>query len=529
MSKTKTVVAVTTYKREDLAKRLLESIDTNQVKIYLLQDDSDGSSYSNEFFEYIETLTNDGSLVYKGFEGQNGIGVLKQDAVDFAKKNDFEHLFIVEDDVVVKDNDIWAKFRIFSLITGVKHTNWNDPVKNTKIGEFKVSPEEFGDIHNDAPCACFQYFHSSIFDEFEFDVKYVNGFEHGDVEMQLASKGYIPPYRAFVSPQGVSDYLEHDDGGESTITNKEGYSENIKNGLDLWIQKWGKHPAQLTIPTTERVVKRISKIRERYGVGKYSEPTPDKHINPVSIVVTIKNRCHIKYTSDSDVMKQELQVMSQHDSLIDKASGVNKGRGITPNRDLMNSPLGFRPFDEFLKSINRCAHNFEGDVELIVTDWGSIDDDVYDLVDTFWDHDFKVIDVEDSGKFSRGYGLDKAIKEAKYDNLHITDVDMVYESPRFLEDASKLDDTMAIFPIIAKEQSPSGLGLYMECHGYGISSMTKNVYNQAGGFDDIRHWGFEDTNLFKAVDKNLGNDNVRRIKYQEAIHQWHSVRPNVQK
>ena len=137
MSKTKTVVAVTTYKREDLAKRLLESIDTDQVKIYLLQDDSNGSSYSNEFFEYIETLVNEGSLVYKGFEGQNGIGVLKQDAVNFAKKNDFEHLFIVEDDVVVKDNDIWAKFRLFSLITGVKHTNWNDPVKTQRSGSSK--------------------------------------------------------------------------------------------------------------------------------------------------------------------------------------------------------------------------------------------------------------------------------------------------------------------------------------------------------------------------------------------------------
>ena len=122
--------------------------------------------------------------------------------------------------------------------------------------------------------------------------------------------------------------------------------------------------------------------------------------------------------------------------------------------------------------------------------------------------------------------MNVAIEAAQYENLHITDIDMIYNSTQFLDDASALKNS-ALFPIIAKEQTPSGLSLYMECHGYGIASMTKTIFNKAGGFEDLREWGFEDTKLFNAVDELLGIDNIKRTMYHDAIHQWHSVKPNV--
>ena len=503
----KPLVAIVSCNRSEGCKRLYESIDKRRVDVIVVVCNFDECPYDWVPENTVKIADKRPVVFQKSFINQYAIDHL------------YEDLFIVEDDVVVDDNDVWDYFIEFSKVSGIRHSNWNTAVKNQHILDYKVNENITGTIHHNAQ-GCFQHFHKSILHDVRWDTSYVNAFEHGDVEYDLSLKKLIPPFWANVSPKGVEKYLTMNDDGESTITDKEGYEENVKRSLDHWIMKWGKGPSAIAPTTIDKVMRSIKILQKQYGfpdlnANKHSKP------NPVSIVVTIKNRCQMKYTSTNDFLPQELAIMQQHDSVISKVWKANEGRdGILLNQIHVNKNP-FKLFENFLISINEQAKSFKGDVELIVSDWGSTDDDIDDVVYANWDFDYKIVNLPSDEKFSRGYGLNKAIENAKYEHIHISDVDMVYKTPKFLYDCSKLDG-QAVFPIIAKQVSPSGLFLYMEVAGFGIASMERTTFDKSGKFDDIRQWGKEDNNLFERVDKLLGKENVKRWMYPECIHQWHS-------
>jgi hypothetical protein len=514
--KNKSLVVIITFDREEGFWNLYNSIDIDLVDVCVVQ----GGSYTHPYSTDFNPNELDIDFLFR-HEEKLPVVFLKQEGFNCAKDNGYDHVFIVEDDVVIEDNGIWQRFIEFSEHSGIKHSNWNSAAKNQQLFEYKINNSMTGVVHKHAQ-GCFQHFTSDLFDVVKWDENYVNAFEHGDVEYDLSLKGHIAPFWTFASPSGLDDMLSYDDGGESTITGKDGYEDNVKLSLDHWKSKWGVKPNEIKPASISVITRYIMLKQKRHGIPMVVKEIVKTKPDPVSIVVTIKDRCVIKYRNNDDLLPKELNMMVKHDAVIGLMSKTNDGRGgIMTNKRYMESPSGFRPFDKFLKSINEQAHRFEGDVELIVTDWGSTDDNVRDVVESIWQHDFTIIDLPADEKFSRGHGLNESIKLTKYDKLHITDVDMTYKTPRFLEDASSLNKN-AIFPIIAKEQTPSGLTLYMECAGFGIASIEKSVFNEAGGFDDIRKWGGEDANLFTAVDKILGRDNVKRPMYNDAIHTWHS-------
>lgn len=504
-----TLVVITTFNREELFWRLYNSIDAKKVDVLIVQDAAKEYPYEGSF---------DNINIIK-VDDRKGIGNSKYIGTEHAKEHGYENLFLVEDDVEVLDNNVWDVFISFSNWTGIGHTNWNTAAFNKFRFSFPVHEDFTGDVHLHAQGA-FQYFHKSTFDKFKWDTHYINALEHGDVEYQLHLANEAPPLGSAVSPSNCENYLKYDDG-ESVSFVLDDHEQNRKNAFEYWHSKWGVDLADIR-PVSNDMVKRWIYLSQKRKGTLPDEPYKFETINPVSIVCTIKDRCLLKYTSNDQLLPNELLDMKNHDLVITKMLNANNGRGgIMLNHQLMYNPEGFRPFDQFLKSINEQAHRYEGDVELIVVDWSSIDDNVLDVVDYLWDHKSKVITLPHNEVFSRGYALNKAIEEASHEHIHISDVDMVYGSPRFLEEAGKLDGE-AIFPIIAKEQSPSSLCLYMECSGFGVASMEKSTFDKAGGFDDIRKWGGEDNNLFDAVDKVLGKQNVKRTMYREVIHQWHT-------
>lgn len=501
-----TLVVITTFNREKSFTRLYESIDKDLVDVLVCICGTEDHPYKNLPEEVVQ------------FKEKKPVVFLKKAALEYAKEIGYEHLFIIEDDVVIKDNAVWGLFTGFSEASGIKHTNWNSCVKNEHILDYEINEDWEATVHRNA-MGCFQYFEQSIYEHVTWDTGYINAFEHGDVEYDLSLKKLIPPFWYSVSVKGADNYLEYDDGGESTITGKHGYSDNVQKSLRYWISKWGVAPAGIEIVSPKQFMRSVNIIKRKYGVTE--KPSKPESYNPVSIIVTIKDRCLINY-KPNELLPQELQQMQQHDALIAKVNKANTGRnGVELNLQIMKSNGGFRLFDNFLKTVNEQAHKFKGEVELIISDWGSTDDNVDDVVNEFWDHDYTIIHLSADEKFSRGHGLNEAIKVAKYEHLHISDVDMTYYSPRFLEECSVIDQ-QAIFPIISKQLSPSGLFLYLECAGFGIASLEKSTINKVGGFEDIRKWGGEDNQLFDKVDELLGRDNVKRTVYNEAIHQWHS-------
>lgn len=508
-----TVAIITTYNREPDFWKLYDSISKNKIDIIVIQDDGVNNAYSERFYYVMDNSR----IKHHIFEENVGIGVVKQKGVDMALEEGYAHIYIVEDDIVIKDNKVWDYGISWSNFTGLAHFNWNSCLEN-KLDKVYEYPDGFNVRVNENASGNFSYFGCDALDGFEFDDAYFNALEHVDLEYQLCEVGMQPPFWAFCSPDKLDDYLETPNCSNSTIVGRPDQKENVLRAYRHWNEKWKQTLSGIPRPTLAKVERSLAKIREEYGVDNFAFSEK----RGVSIICTIKNRCIIKYKSTDDILPQEIQQMSNHDRLIRSVEGSNKDKGgVRLNQDYMNDPEGFRPFDAFLESINKQADFFDGDVELVVVDWESTDDDVESIVKHHWKHPYKVVKLSGEEKFSRGYALDVGAKQATHDVIHFTDIDMTYHSPRFLEDASTIASG-AIFPMIYKEQSPSGLTLYLEIAGFGISTMSKETYLKSGGYPDIRKWGGEDNELFDKVEKLVGSGNVKRTVYHECVHKWHS-------
>ena len=504
----KPLVAITTYNREESFLKVSDSIDLEKVDVIIFKDGG-GEKYHwlNGEDEFVTI-----------FEENKGIGYLKNEAVKYAIKNNYQHLFIIEDDVEIIVNKVWEECIKFRKETGILHFNWNTCAEN------KLKDSINGiDIHKNVQGA-FSYFDVDCFTKhgIEFDLNYKNAYEHVDIEYQMIQKKLLPSFWNFVSPSNLDNFLKNIDEGKSTITGQEGYSENYKKSHQYWIEKWGKPVKDIPDRGLERSKLRLEKLREEFGTPL--PKTIKSKSEPISVIACIRDRCHFRYTSKDQLHPSELKVLAAHDKIINLVYEAQHGMGgVMPNQLLMNNPEGFRPFDHFLKTLSTQADSFDGDIELVIVDYESEDDDVEDLIQLYWGKDYQYIPLPRERKFSRGYALHQGIQKAKYERLHITDIDMTYWTPRALEEASKLEvGKTAIFPQIMKEESPSSLKLFAETAGFGIASFGKSDYEKTNGYIDKSEWGGEDTKNFDQFVELLGKENVKRTLYRDCLHQWHS-------
>lgn len=246
-------IGIVTHRREEFLIKLLESLKdfTGELVVY-----KDGNQYPYYNVpcgtNLIESATN------------NGVGFAKNEIIKLFKKSDKEHLFIIEDDVLIKDLSVFQYFIDFSETTGVKHTNWNNCTAtiDTKRFEVQYDKDDYMTAVINRDCSgSFQYFHNDIIDRFYIDLKYRNAWEHIDVELQLCMKGLIPPFWAFITPKHCKDYLEMQDGGNSsTITKEENYQNELLEGLEYFNKKWGFSVMQIPRVSDEMVTQYLIDI-----------------------------------------------------------------------------------------------------------------------------------------------------------------------------------------------------------------------------------------------------------------------------
>lgn len=517
------VINIFTHQREDNFWRVLNYIDQNHpymdkcCGIFIFKDGEE-VKYSDEFYDLEETH----DLVELTVSKENrGIGYQKETARQFSSdphnKNQGCHTFFIEDDCEILSNEVWEECITFSNITGIRHFNWNN-YRKQPLGELESCGYGIY-VHRDCE-ASFSFFHGEIIDDFEFDTNYYNALEHADVELQLAKKHILPPFWTFCSPIILDSLLGHLES-ESTISLKPNYNEVRKNAFEYFKEKWGCNVNEIKPLYFNRAKISLERLKREFGTPIPKKTGRPVKPNPVSIVVTIKDRSCFYYRSPDDLLPMERQRMALDQKEMEIVANLNDGRGgLKYNMEYLQDLNGFRPFDKFLESINKQSDIFKGEVELIVVDWSSKDDDVEELIKCFWiDKKYKYINLEEE-TFSRGYALNIGIAEATYDRIHVSDIDMKYHNTEFLEDVSTLEEDEVIFPMMLKEMTPSSFKLRFEIASFGMACFHKKLFMKTGGYPDIRKWGKEDIEFaekcFKLTDK------VSRKPWLNAIHTFHT-------
>lgn len=243
-------VGIATYNREKQFERICQSV--SGVDHVLCVKDGGHPPYQYiPPFQYIQKETN------------SGIGICKNILIDGLLEKGCTHIFILEDDCLVKDNGVWNYCIEFSKETGLLHFNWND---YRYPGFMTAMFQKYSAIVSTNTEANFSYFHKDFLKEIRFDPAYKNAWEHIDLEIQGERKGFLPPFRTFVSPSGLNQYLELIDDDKSTITGIGEYNRNVADGHYHFMMKWGKSVNEMTVPVDSKTFyEKMKEITIKYA------------------------------------------------------------------------------------------------------------------------------------------------------------------------------------------------------------------------------------------------------------------------
>lgn len=221
-----------------------------------------------------------GNVDYSGIEYVNilediGVAVCKNTALKYLINKGCEHLFLVEDDMLIKNYDVFKKYIDTAQIFNLEHLNfgsaWNS-TQNAQMTRKKVVQIQGHDIAVDLYkrlCGCFSYFTKNVIEKCGFfDEKYINSIEHIDHTLKISMAGYYTPFHWFADIHDSPNYLEY------TI---EGRVSTVNDDKVLWKNRFiqnmkyfdSKHPfslASLPTATEQQVLNFLQKQIQQHSV-----------------------------------------------------------------------------------------------------------------------------------------------------------------------------------------------------------------------------------------------------------------------
>ncbi len=252
-------LVLVTFDRENLFKSVYNSINRDLFDNIVVVHDVVGSSYSEDF---VKELTD--NCVYLKNTENLGVGKSKQKGLDWVMNNNSssEYIFVVEDDVIVKNNEVWDYYILFSKKSGIWHTNWNDCVYESK--KYELDFDGVRGVVCRELAGAFSFFHRNVlkFCRFSDDMK--NSFDMADLQLQLISNSLSLPFWHFVSPKNSGKYLKYSDE-DSTITDRNGYTENYQKSLAAFKQKYGLHLNHIKEVSNEKAVELSKFLKLNYS------------------------------------------------------------------------------------------------------------------------------------------------------------------------------------------------------------------------------------------------------------------------
>lgn len=186
-------------------------------------------------YERMRLELDDDSFTYISIPGKSCIAKCKNVALIRMLDAGCDHMFVLEDDMLIKDFSVFRKYIDVASHFGLGHMNWNTipTVENNRRmiyadGGFKL-------CLTSRLCGCFQYFerkalqHVGLMDE-----RYINLLEHAEHAYRFGLAGYSTPFNAFADIVGGEDCLENVGEESTTIDKGQEYVANMQKAACLF-------------------------------------------------------------------------------------------------------------------------------------------------------------------------------------------------------------------------------------------------------------------------------------------------------
>ena len=284
MSNTEKIgVGITTCNRPEYLRSCLDSIDFANIDYFVVAND--GKDLPNDFKDYFARH----NIHYILNEKNLGVSKTKNKVLKYLLDNQCDHIFVLEDDCEVIDNDVWNRYIDAYKQTNIPHFNygpgspWNrkqkDPSVIGNLSKRHVS-EQTGEpvprmIVEYSPTltlalyqhivAMFTYFHSSILNEVGLmDETFYNAWEHVEHTYRIIKAGKYTPFWWFADIAESHKYIkeaENEKANTSLAKDETTFMSLVQEGLIHFRKLHNTIPSEISSVDKKTVIERIKQIK----------------------------------------------------------------------------------------------------------------------------------------------------------------------------------------------------------------------------------------------------------------------------
>lgn len=280
---TKIGVGIITCDRLHYLKQLLESLEGCRVDEIVIVNDG----------KHIENLSDCGGKglpgnvnLYEQAPQRQGVGKGKNRIMSLLLEKGCDYIFVIEDDIIILNKDVFAKYIEAHKLSGIHHFNYGpgSPFNRKQDIQFdlhnrhllkqdsEVSPKLIIEYSKDVKVALyehtvamFSFFTREVLEKVGLiDEQFYNAWEHVDHTYRIIKAGYHPSFWWFADLADSHKLLTEAPGAidNSSIANKsDEWAKNVYGGREIYLKKHGHYPNQPPFVSKEEVIKTIKKLK----------------------------------------------------------------------------------------------------------------------------------------------------------------------------------------------------------------------------------------------------------------------------
>lgn len=278
--KEKIGVGIITCSRKPLFERLFSSLQDCKESIDHLCIVEDIINVDDECYvgDVVEGRWKGDNTMRRVITDKNmGVGVSKNHALRWLLKDGCNHIFLIEDDIYIKDPSVFQKYIEASKVSGIQHFNFSQHGIMNKVG-FTNNGEPNPKLTIDYKSArislfghcvgAFSYYSAHCLKTVGLmDERYYNACEHVDHTYDIIKAGMHPPFWNFADIENSQDYLGDEPWTlrNSTISSRKDHPELITEADKLFLEKHQTLPTYIpNVKEEEEVYKSLKEIKSEY-------------------------------------------------------------------------------------------------------------------------------------------------------------------------------------------------------------------------------------------------------------------------
>jgi GT2 family glycosyltransferase len=243
---------------------------------------NDGSPYSSDLYpKNAEIIQHSKNM---------SVGVSKNDAMRYLIQQGCDHIFIMEDDVLIKKPDVFEAYIKAAQASGIWHLNYalQGPANRkqiqmggmdiTKRGELLQTSEPNPKVKVDYDgnelafypnsVGAFSYYLKTVIKAVGYhDEQFYNAWEHVEHTYRVIKAGLHPPFWWFADLANASEYLDDIPGciEQSTIAHTPEWIQNFQKGMAYFKYKHNYIPQEIPQTPPDQVLPILEQIKANYA------------------------------------------------------------------------------------------------------------------------------------------------------------------------------------------------------------------------------------------------------------------------